>query len=112
MRKLAFIIGLVSVLAIPVLSPAEAVTGGTGYQSFAKMSSQGPVRQATCREHGGRPVFNDHYDVVMKIGRSDTEMYNVYYYGGHRYVTFRIDSTGSLGRLFGIKSYDKGLCQF
>lgn len=106
-----FIVGLVSVLAIPGPSPADAVIK-SDYRTFAIESSKGPLHDAACREHGGRPVVNDHYDVVMKIGRGDSEMYNVYYYGGHRYVTFRIDTTGSIGRLFGVKTYDKRLCQF
>ena len=108
MRQLVAIILLVQALALPM----PGVAAAAGYLDFADKSKEGSVDGAACRSHGGRRVFNRHYDVVLSTGRSDPELYNVLYYGDHQYVTFRIDTSNFLNRLFHTKSYDKGLCQF
>ncbi len=108
MRQFVAIITLVQALALAT----PGVAAAAGYLDFADKSKEGSVDGAACRSHGGRRVFNNHYDLVLSTGRSDPELYNVLYYGGHKYVTFRIDTSNFLNRLFHTKAYDKGLCQF
>ncbi len=109
MRQFVAIITLVQALALAT----PGVVAAAEYLAFAEKSKkEGLVDDAACRSHGGRRVFNRHYDVVLSAGRSDPELYNVLYYGGHKYVTFRIDTSNFLNRLFHTKAYDKGLCQF
>ena len=108
MRQFVAIITLVQALALATPGVAAAAE----YLDFADKSKEGFVDGAACRSHGGRRVFNNHYDLVLSAGRSDPELYNVLYYGGRKYVTFRIDTSNFLNRLFHTKAYDKGLCQF
>jgi len=107
MRQFVAIILLVQALAL--LMPGVAAAG---YLDFAAKSKVGSVDGAACRSHGGRRVFNSHYDVVLRAGRSDPELNNVFYYRGYHYVTFKIDTSDFLSRLLGTKGYENGMCQF
>ena len=108
MRQFVAIITLLQTLALPM----PGVVAAAGYLDFADKSKEGSVDGAVCRSHGGHRVFNSHYDVVLRAGRSDPELTNVIYYGGYQYVTFKIDTSDFLNRLLGTKAYKIGLCQF
>ncbi|MDX1483180.1 MAG: hypothetical protein R3229_01760 [Alphaproteobacteria bacterium] len=99
-------------LSLTLASSAEA-TRDAGYLSFAKVSNQEKtLRDDDCRKYGGRPVTAHEYDLVMKSGRGDSELYNVLYFSGYQYVTFKVDTANTLSRLFGLDSHRIGLCQF
>jgi peptidoglycan hydrolase-like protein with peptidoglycan-binding domain len=83
-----------------------------GYLSFAAKSDEDLSNDSTCRSYGGQPIVGQHYKVVMESGRADHPLYNVIYYGGHRYVLFKIDASTSILGLLGFKTHDFGLCQF
>ncbi|MDX1485806.1 MAG: hypothetical protein R3229_15150 [Alphaproteobacteria bacterium] len=92
------------VLAIAVIvsafAPALARDGGepAGYYGFAEKAENGAVDTAECRAFGGQPVVDQHYHVVMRMGRRDVEHGNIIYYGGHQYVTFTIERSTFWGR--------------
>ena len=62
------------------------------YLAFAAKTDEGPSNESTCRSYGGQPVVGQHYGVVLRMGRRDTERPNIIYYGQYNYVTFRIDT--------------------
>ena len=104
--------GLVLSLSFTFASSAVATRGG-GYLTFAEVSNkERALNEDDCRKYGGRPVTSGEYDVVMKTGRSDDELYNVLYFRGSQYVTFKIEESNSISRFFGIQSQKIGLCQF
>jgi len=104
--------GLVLSLSITFASSAVATRGG-GYLTFAEVSNkERTLNKDDCRKYGGRPVTSGEYDVVMKSGRSDDELYNVLYFRGGQYVTFKIEEANPISRFFGIQSRKIGLCQF
>ncbi len=104
--------GLVLSLSITFGSSAVATRGGD-YLTFAEVSNkERALNEDECRKHGGRPVTSGEYDVVMETGRSDDELYNVLYFRGSQYVTFKIEEANSISRFFGIQSQKIGLCQF
>ena len=104
--------GLVLSLSFTFASSAVATRGG-GYLTFAEVSNkERALNEDDCRKYGGRPVPGGEYDVVMKSGRSDDELYNVIYFSGSQYVTFKIEESNSISRFFGIQSQKIGLCQF
>ncbi|MDX1483549.1 MAG: hypothetical protein R3229_03610 [Alphaproteobacteria bacterium] len=109
---IASLFAIVLSLSLTLASSAEA-TREAGYRSFAKVSNrEQALSEDDCRKYGGRPVTNGEYDVVMNGGRSDGELYNVLYFSGYQYVTYKIDASNSLSRLFGIATHKIGLCQF
>ncbi len=104
--------GLVLSLSFTFASSAVATRGGD-YLDFAKVSNKEiALKEDDCRKYGGRPVTSTLYDVVMKSGRSDDELYNVLYFSGSQYVTFKIEESNSISRFFGIQNHKIGLCQF
>ncbi len=104
--------GLVLSLSFTFASSAVATRGG-GYLTFAKVSNmERALNEDDCRKYGGRPVPSGEYDVVMDTGRSDDELYNVLYFRGSQYVTFKIEESNPISRFFGIQSQTIGLCQF
>ncbi|MCZ6813783.1 MAG: hypothetical protein O7F14_06990 [Alphaproteobacteria bacterium] len=103
---------LVLSLSFTFASSAVATRGG-GYLTFAEVSNkERTLNEDDCRKYGGRPVTSGEYDVVLKSGRSDDELYNVIYFSGSQYVTFKIEESNSISRFFGIQSQKIGLCQF
>ena len=112
MAGIVSLFALVFGLSITFADNAAATRGG-GYRTFAKVSnSEKTLNENDCRKYGGRQVTNREFDVVMKTGRSDNELYNVLYYSGYQYVTFKVDASNSITRLFGIENHTIGLCQF
>ena len=104
--------GLVLSLSFTFASSAVATRGGD-YLTFAKVSNkEKALSDDDCRKYGGRPVPGGEYDVVMKTGRSDDELYNVLYFSGSQYVTFKIEESNAFSRFFGIRNQKIGLCQF
>jgi hypothetical protein len=79
------------------------------YLKFAAKSNEGPTSDPTCRSHGGQPVVGEQYDVVMGSGRIADTPYNVIYYGGNRYVTYKIYESDPTRRQLGTEI---GLCRF
>ena len=109
---ITILFGLVLSLSFAFGSSAVATRGGD-YLDFAKVSNkERALNEDDCRKYGGRPVTSALYDVVMKSGRSDDELYNVRYFSGSQYVTFKIEESNSISRFFGIQSQKIGLCQF
>ncbi len=109
---MTLLFGLVLSLSFTFASSAVATRGGD-YRTFAKVSNkERALSEDDCRKYGGRPVTRGEYDVVMKSGRSDDELYNVLYFSGSQYVTFKIEESNSISRFFGIQSQKIGLCQF
>ena len=104
--------GLVLSLSFAFASSAVATKGGD-YLTFAKVSNmERALSEDDCRKHGGRPVTSGEYDVVMKSGRSNDDLYNVIYFSGSQYVTFKTEESNPISRFFGIQSHKLGLCQF
>ncbi len=112
------LVGLVALGAVVLglsitFADNAAATRGGDYREFAKISnSEKTLKAVDCRNFGGRPVTNGEYDVVMRTGRSDEQLYNVLHYGGYPYVTFKVDTSNALTRLLGIEDHKIGLCQF
>jgi hypothetical protein len=79
------------------------------YLEFAAKSHEGPTSDPTCRSHGGQPVVGEQYDVVMGSGRIADTPYNVIYYGGNRYVTYKIFESDPVRQQLGPEI---GLCRF
>ena len=104
--------GLVLSLSFTFASSAVAIRGGD-YRTFAKVSNkERALSEDDCRKHGGRPVTGGEYDVVMKSGRSDDDLYNVISFRGGQYVTFKTEESNPISRFFGLQSQKIGLCQF
>ncbi len=96
-------------IAFSLMLPLHAGSSAeNGYIGFAAKSSNGPTKQAACRSYGGLPVVDQHYNVVMRMGRRDSERTNVIYHGGHHYVTFSISTETFWGR----RDTIVGLCHF
>ena len=93
MRVMIFSTLLILMLALP----AGAQTG-KGYLGFAHKSDTGGASGAACRSFGGQLVLDEHYGVVMRMGRRDAKCANVIYHGGHQYVTFSIETASFWGR--------------
>ena len=109
---IAVLFGLVLSLSFTFASSAVAIRGGD-YLTFAKVSNkEKSLTEDDCRKYGGRPVPNSEYDVVMNTARSDDQIYNVFYFSGYQYVTFKIDSANPISRFLGIESHVIALCQF
>ena len=106
------LLGLVLSLSFTFASSAVA-TSEMGYLNFANVSNrEKTLSYDDCRKYGGRSVPSGEHDVVMNTGRSDGQLYNVMYFSGYQYVTFKIDSANPVSRFFGIESHAIGLCQF
>ena len=106
------LLGLVLSLSFTFASSAVA-TRGEDYLTFAKVSNkERALNEDDCRKYGGRPVTSGEYDSVMETGRSDDELYNVLYFRGSQYVTFKIEESNPISRFFGIQNQKIGLCQF
>lgn len=104
--------GVVFSLSFTFASSAVATREGD-YRTFAKISNkERALNVDDCRKYGGRPVSNGEYEVVMESGRSDDELYNVLYFSGSQYVTFKIEESNPISRFFGIQNQKVGLCQF
>lgn len=104
--------GLAFSLSFTFASSAVA-TKEAGYLSFAKVSNEEKaLTKDDCRKYGGRPVSSGEYDAVMDSGRSDDRLYNVLYFRGSQYVTYKIAVSNSITRFFGIETHKIGLCQF
>jgi len=104
--------GLVLSLSFTFASSAVATKGGD-YLTFAKLSNkERALNEDECRKYGGRPVTSGEYNVVMETGRSDDEFYNVLYFRGSQYVTFKTEESNPISRFFGIQNRKIGLCQF
>ena len=89
-----------------------AVSGG-GYMTFVKVSNSERILQRNeCRNYGGRPVSQQEHELVMRVGRTDQEHYNVLWFGQRQYVTYKIDTTNSVSRFFGVTTHSVWLCQF
>ena len=109
---ITLLFGLVLSLSFTLASSAVATRGGD-YLTFAKVSNkERALSEDDCRKFGGRPVASGEYDMVMESGRSDDELYNVLYFSGSQYVTFKIEESNSISRFFGIRNQKIGLCQF
>ncbi len=93
MRLMVSAILLTLMLALPVRAQAPK-----GYLGFADLSDQGAADASTCRSYGGQLLLDEHYGVVMRMGRRDAKRSNVIYHGGHRYVTFSLETSGFWGR--------------
>ena len=95
------------------LAGSAVPTRGDDYRTFAKVSNAEKVlSDHDCRKYGGRPVTKGEYDLVMRAGRNDQELYNVLYFRGSQYVTFKIDASNSITKFFGIQNHTIWLCQF
>lgn len=96
----------------PNAAASGAVSGG-GYMTFAKVSNSEKVfSRKECSRYGGRPVSQHEHELVMRAGRSDQNHYNVLWFGQHQYVTYKIDTTSSVSRFFGVTTHKVWLCQF
>jgi hypothetical protein len=83
------------------------------FATFVKVSNDEKVLEAkACGKYGGREISEGEYELVMNSGRTDDSLYNVIHYGGFQYVTFKVDASNSITRLFGFKNHKIGLCQF
>ena len=92
---------------------AAVVTRGGDYLTFAKVSNkERALNEDDCRKYGGRPVTSSEYEIVMKSGRGYDDLYNVLYFSGSKYVTFKTEESNPISRFFGIQSHKLGLCQF
>jgi hypothetical protein len=116
-RRLVFaerqITGIGALAFSLTLLSANSPVYARDYAAFAKVSNNEKVLEAkACGKYGGRHISNGEYDLVMSSGRTDDTLYNVIYFGGYQYVTFKIDASNSIARLFGIKTHKIGLCQF
>jgi hypothetical protein len=99
-------------LSLTFAGSAVATRDGD-YRTFAKVSnSEKALHEHDCRKYGGRPVTSGEYDVVMNSGRSDDDLYNVLYFSGRHYVTFKIQESNAFSRFFGIQNNKVGLCRF
>ena len=103
MKLVIFAIAFTLMLPLPTGSSAAQ-----GYLRFAATSSNGPTKHASCRSYGGSPVVDQHYNVVMRMGRRDAERANVIYHGGHRYVAFSIETSNFWGGKYTVVA----LCHF
>ncbi len=109
---LAFLSVLAFSLSLTFGDSAAAVRSGD-YLTFAGVSNSEKVfNKHDCRKYGGRPVTQGEHDLVMGRGRTDADLYNVLWFGGHQYVTYKIDTSSSVTRLFGIHTQSIWLCQF
>lgn len=85
----------------------------SGYRAFAKLSNTEKVLKLNeCKKYGGRPVKSHEPAVVMKSGRTDKQFYNVYWFGQHPYVAYKIDRNKSITGSIGLQPYTIWLCQF
>jgi hypothetical protein len=96
---------LISVLMFPFQANAAI---DKGYLGFAVFSGDGPIEKKSCRFYGGQPIVDQHYNVVMRMGRRDPKRSNVIYHGGHQYVTFSMQTETFWGR----KETFVALCHF
>ncbi len=87
-----------AVLLALMLAPSARAQPGKGYLGFAHKSDQGATNGATCRAFGGQLLRSEHYAVVIRMGRRDVELTNVIYHGGHKYVSFSMETSGFWGR--------------
>lgn len=109
---IALLFGLAFGLSFTFASSAVA-TKGEDYRAFAEFSNTEKALTADdCRKYGGRLVTSGEYDAVMETGRGDDQLYNVLFFRGSQYVTFKIANTNSISRFFGIETHKIGLCQF
>ena len=109
---ITILFGLVLSLSFTFGSSAVATRGGD-YRTFAEVSNkERALSEDDCRKYGGRPVTSGEYGVVMETGRSDDELYNVLYFRGTQYVTFKMEESNAISRFFGIQNAKIGLCQF
>jgi hypothetical protein len=112
------IMGMAALAALTIgFSSANAVASGAvsggGYMTFAKVSNSEQVfKRNECRKYGGRPVSQYEHELVMRRGRTDQYHYNVLWFGQHQYVTYKIDTTSSISRFFGMTTHSVWLCQF
>ena len=102
----ALAMGLTLVLANSPVSARD-------YADFAKVSNKEQMLDdKACRKFGGWPVPNGQSRLVLNSGRVHDTYYNVIYYAGFQYVTYKIDASNSVGRFFGFQTFRIGLCQF
>ncbi|MCZ6448919.1 MAG: hypothetical protein O7D27_01220 [Alphaproteobacteria bacterium] len=87
-----------AVLLALMLAPSARAQPGKGYLGFAHKSDQGATNGATCRAFGGQLLRSEHYAVVIRMGRRDVELTNVIYHGGHKYVSFSMETSSFWGR--------------
>ncbi len=110
MRRITVILALAFSLTLLL---ANSPVAARDYAAFAKVSNkEQALDPKACGKYGGRRISNRQYDLVMTSGRTDDTLYNVIYHGGYQYVTFKIDASNSISRLFGFQNYKVGLCQF
>ncbi len=93
MRLIVFAVFLTLMLPLPARAGTDK-----DYLGFADKSSEGPSNGSICRSFGGAPVLDQHYGVVMRMGRRDAKRSNVIYHGGHQYVTFNFETSNFWGR--------------
>lgn len=109
---LAFLAVLLFSLSFTFADSDAAVRQG-GYWEFAKASNTERVfNKRDCLKYGGRPAGQGENELVLGRGRTDTNLYNVLWFGGRQYVTYKIDTSSTVTRLFGYHTHAIWLCQF
>ena len=93
MKQIVSAVLLTLMLGLPVRAQPPK-----DYLGFAHISDQGATDGSTCRSYGGQLLLDEHYGIVMRMGRRDAKRSNVIYHGGHQYVTFSMETSDFWGR--------------
>lgn len=111
--RTALFIALALGLVLAVTQSAAAAKRESGYVAFAELSNTEKVLSPkVCRKYGGRPVTESERAEVMRSARTDKYFYNVFWFGQHQYVSYKVDTSKTITGKIGLTSYTISLCQF